>query len=45
MDNNLEEEILKKTEARERKKKKKMKVSGKKSFELQKIIIKKTKEK
>lgn len=45
MDNNLEEEIIKKTEARDKKKKKKMKVSGKKVFKLQNIIDKKREEK
>ncbi len=45
MNNDLEEEIIKKTEAREKKKKKKMKVSGKKVFELEKIIEKKGEEK
>ena len=41
MENNLEEEIIRKSENREKKKRKKMKISGKKVFELQRIIGKK----
>jgi len=36
--NDLEEEMAKKAERREQKKRKRMKVSGKKVFELKKII-------
>lgn len=44
MDNNyLEEEIIKKTQERERRKRKRMKVSGKQIFNLQEIIKKKGK--
>ena len=41
--NNLEEEIIKKALEREKKKRKRMKVSGKRVFELKEIIKKKTK--
>ena len=40
---NLEEKIIKKAQEREKKKKKCMKISGKKVFELKKIIEKKVK--